>query len=355
MKMLFKNEGSQNIEELHERVKEMAALLEEVRRGALSEKDSRDLISELCRLQSEQGGWCITDMDGMPGDARFEYFYIPAMYATAILIETMHLHSSAKSLCLAKALALLERRQMKGHGYDAIKGYLRGVSILYKSVAKADQEELHKLCPRFARMWKEVQKNLYEIQSSELSWWIDEEDKKLATELIKEFKLSEIEGKMYFAYGSNMCEEQMSERCKDARLIGIAWIENYRLNFRKSSSRYYATIDSSLGEKVEGLLWLISQSDEKELDSCEGVRRNDCYRKKVVEVQTKNGQSQALIYVLPEDRPLGTTSEDYYRKLQAIYAKYSFDQSMLLEALTRAIAAHVTGNWEHQYNNGEDT
>jgi hypothetical protein len=125
MKQLFKNGGMQNIEELDGRVKEMAALLEKVRKSALSDEEVRDLVSELCLLQNEQGGWCITDMSEMPGDARFDYFYIPAMFAAAILIETMHLHSSSESLCLAKVLALLEKRRMEGHGYDAIKGYLK--------------------------------------------------------------------------------------------------------------------------------------------------------------------------------------------------------------------------------------
>ena len=341
MKQLFKNSGMQNIEELDGRVKEMAVLLEKVQRGALSEEEVRDLISELCLLQNEQGGWCITDTTEMPGDARFDYFYIPAMYATAILIETMKLLSSKESLCLAKALALLEERRMEGHGYNAIKGYLRGVSILHKSIGKADQEELRKLCPRFARMWKTVQQNLRKIQNSETSWWIDEDDKEKATKLLREFKMNGDQGKnsqrLYFAYGSNMSEEQMRDRCKDACLIGPAYIENYRLSFRKSFTDYYATLDSAPGEKVEGLLWIISQSDEKELDRCEGVHRTDCYRKKTVDIQTKNGGSRkALVYVLSEDRPQDKPNDSYFDKLQKAYKKYSFDKLKLEEARNRS-------------------
>lgn len=345
MKQLFKNGGMQNIEQLDGRVEEMAALLEKVRRSALSEEEVRDLISELYLLQNEQGGWCITDTTEMPGDARFDYFYIPAMYATAILIETMKLLSSKESLCLAKALALLEERRMEGHGYDAIKGYLRGVSILHKSIAKADQEELRKLCPRFTRMWKTVQQNLRKIQNSETSWWIDEDDKEKATELLREFKMNGDQGKksrrLYFAYGSNMCEEQMKERCKDARLLEPAWVENYRLNFRKSISDYYATLDSAPDEKVEGLLWAISQFDEEELDRREGVHRNNCYRKKMVDIQTKNGARKAMIYVLSKDRPQGMPSKRYFDKIRNAYVKYSFDESRLDNAIARLSGANT--------------
>ena len=331
----------QNIEQLDGRVEEMAALLEKVRRSALSDEEVRDLVSELCLLQNEQGGWCITDTSEIPGDARFDYFYIPAMYATAILIETMHLHSSPESLCLSKALALLEERRMEGHGYDAIKGYLRSISILHKSIAKSDQEELRKLCPRFARMWKTVRQNLRNILSSETSWWIDEEDKEMAAKLLKEFNINETEGKEYFAYGSNMCSEQMSDRCKDARLIGPAWIENYRLNFRKSFSGSYATLDSAPSEKVEGLLWIISQFDEEELDRREGVHRNNCYRKKMVDIQTKNGARKAMIYVLSEDRPQGMPSKRYFDRIRNAYVKYSFDQSRLDDAIARLSGTNI--------------
>jgi gamma-glutamylcyclotransferase (GGCT)/AIG2-like uncharacterized protein YtfP len=147
--------------------------------------------------------------------------------------------------------------------------------------------------------------------------------------------------RLYFAYGSNMSEEQMRDRCKDACLIGPTYIENYRLSFRKSFTDYYATLDSTPGEKVEGLLWIISQSDEEELDRCEGVHRTDCYRKKTVEIQTQNGARKVLIYVLSEDRPLGRPKENYFEKLQKAYDKYSFDKSKLEEARNRSINANT--------------
>lgn len=339
MKNLFKNEGLQSLEVLDERVKAMAVLLDKVRSGALSEEELRNLSAQLCHLQNEKGAWIITDMSEMPGDIRFEFFYIPAMYATAILIETMPLHTSSESLCLSKALALLEGRQMEGHGYEAINGYLRGVSILHESVKKADQEVLRTLCPRFVRMWGVIRHNLRTIQSSETSWWISEEDRKMAAKLLREVKMDAIHGdpsrRLYFAYGSNMCQEQMRDRCKGARLIGPAWIENHRLNFRQSCSGYYATLDSAPGEKAEGLLWLISQSDEDRLDRYEGVHHSDCYRKELVIVQTKEGAQKALIYVLSEDRPQGMPSKSYVDVVRSAYVRHSFDLSKLEETVDR--------------------
>ena len=40
------------------------------------------------------------------------------------------------------------------------------------------------------------------------------------------------EGKLYFAYGSNINLDQMAQRCPDAQVVGPVTLENYELLFR---------------------------------------------------------------------------------------------------------------------------
>lgn len=39
------------------------------------------------------------------------------------------------------------------------------------------------------------------------------------------------EGKLYFAYGSNINLDQMAQRCPDAQVVGPVTLENYELLF----------------------------------------------------------------------------------------------------------------------------
>ena len=47
----------------------------------------------------------------------------------------------------------------------------------------------------------------------------------------------------YIAYGSNMVQHQMAYRCPNAKLIGMGYLRNYRLEFY-----LHATVEPSLSE-----------------------------------------------------------------------------------------------------------
>ena len=71
--------------------------------------------------------------------------------------------------------------------------------------------------------------------------------------------------KKYIAYGSNLSVRQMAHRCPDARIIGMAAIQDWKLVFRT-----HATIEPAAGRVVPVLIWEISDRDEKNLDLYEG-------------------------------------------------------------------------------------
>lgn len=100
--------------------------------------------------------------------------------------------------------------------------------------------------------------------------------------------------RLYFAYGSNMNEAQMALRCPGSKVVGIAMLENHRFLINE---RGVASIAEMQGKVVYGLLWNISEADERQLDSYEGVRKG-LYRKSTVSVREPENQIvDALVYV----------------------------------------------------------
>jgi phage replication-related protein YjqB (UPF0714/DUF867 family) len=99
---------------------------------------------------------------------------------------------------------------------------------------------------------------------------------------------------IYFAYGSNLCVEQMARRCPDATdprpatLADHDWLIN---------ERGVATVEPLPGAVVHGVLWRVSGHDLKTLDSAEGVPVR--YRRDRLVVHTADGPHDAWVYIDP--------------------------------------------------------
>ncbi|MET0899520.1 MAG: poly-gamma-glutamate hydrolase family protein [Mycobacterium sp.] len=97
---------------------------------------------------------------------------------------------------------------------------------------------------------------------------------------------------LYFAYGSNLCVQQMARRCPEAvapRAASLAdhdWLIN---------ERGVATIEPFTGSRVHGVLWDVSDHDLATLDSAEGVPVR--YRRDRLTVHTAAGPTSAWVYV----------------------------------------------------------
>ena len=91
-----------------------------------------------------------------------------------------------------------------------------------------------------------------------------------------------------------MNRAQMAFRCPDAEMLETVKIEGYRLAFRHSG---VATLLPEPDGVVDGVLWRISQEDEKRLDRYEGYPV--LYGRDSITVKTADGQSvQAMVYLM---------------------------------------------------------
>lgn len=73
----------------------------------------------------------------------------------------------------------------------------------------------------------------------------------------------------YIAYGSNLNKEEMKQRCKDAKFVSLARLENYTLTYRGNPGRAYLTVDKKKGDFVRVAVWDVSEKDKKSLDEYE--------------------------------------------------------------------------------------
>ena len=138
--------------------------------------------------------------------------------------------------------------------------------------------------------------------------------------------------RLYFAYGSNMDENQMAVRCPNSKLLGRAKLSGYRYIIY---SRGFASVRPEEGAIVEGLLWAIPQEDEKTLDRYEGIQYN-CYTKENMKVMFNEKDTECLVYIGTDDID-GTPGYSYQRLIVDAAKKHDLpkDYIEMLESILK--------------------
>ena len=116
--------------------------------------------------------------------------------------------------------------------------------------------------------------------------------------------------KLCFAYGSNLWNEQLKERCPGHELAGKAVLQDYQWII---NSRGVATVVPSQSDYVEGVLSWLTEVDEGRLDLSEGVSKQ-IYRKKYLYVQFQGHPTLALVYVAA-DTTKGKPRDEYIGRI----------------------------------------
>ena len=114
----------------------------------------------------------------------------------------------------------------------------------------------------------------------------------------------------YFAYGSNMNQEQMKYRCLNSRPLGKVSLLGYRFII---NSRGVANIIPNNYSTVNGILWLINPKHELILDYFEGVKKK-IYFKKYCFVTFLNQRELSLIYIA-FNKVIGNPRKGYLEKV----------------------------------------
>ena len=116
---------------------------------------------------------------------------------------------------------------------------------------------------------------------------------------------------LYFAYGSNLNQEQLRYRCPDAEPLCPAYLAGYRV-----AERQFADIEEDADSVVHGALYSITAADLKSLDCYEGYPEG--YTRKVFPITQENGLIRtALVYLMTPEyriRLAGKPYSETYRK-----------------------------------------
>ena len=140
----------------------------------------------------------------------------------------------------------------------------------------------------------------------------------------------------YISYGSNLSVEQMAHRCPDAKVVGMAAIQDWKLVFR-----VHANIEPCDGRVVPVLIWEISGRDERNLDLYEGYP-SYYYKQDMAVTMTdldgKNPQEiTAMVYLMNDGHPIRTPMKGYYDTLEEGYTRFGFNTHLLELAFEEAM------------------
>lgn len=143
---------------------------------------------------------------------------------------------------------------------------------------------------------------------------------------------------MYFAFGSNLDEQQMAERCPDALPLWPASLEGYRIEFVGFSRGWgggVATIVPDDGGVVEGYVYDMTPADVRKLDAREGAPY--VYSRDVIAMADEDGtEHHCITYVHNRPQDLTKPSLAYARQIAQAYEAEGFDPQPLLAAIARA-------------------
>ena len=160
------------------------------------------------------------------------------------------------------------------------------------------------------------------------------------------------DGKLYFAYGSNINLEQMEYRCPDAAVVGPVALENYELLFRNGG---VATIRPKEGGLVHGLLWQLTPDCERSLDRYEGYPH--LYGKETVTVRDAQGRELTVMAYIMDERfrePM-LPSTTYYNGILEGYRQNGLPVAALKKAWDHAAReVHDAASKSQKRRNGHE-
>jgi gamma-glutamylcyclotransferase (GGCT)/AIG2-like uncharacterized protein YtfP len=145
--------------------------------------------------------------------------------------------------------------------------------------------------------------------------------------------------RLVFAYGSNLCWEQMRSRCPSARFVERASLPRVRLIFGQYSKRWgggVAGLAPDKRSKVNGVVYAISVSDMLRLDKIEGHPGN--YLRIATRVHAESGRKPAVyVYALVRSSFYFPPSLSYERVIRAGLRTWELPSEPLDRAIQRSI------------------
>lgn len=289
---------NENIKDLESIMEECRGLLLKQAEGKTVGSELKPFIEELIRNQDADGMWRMIYSDGIPNDCKVEYWKYPTTLFTAVMIgfklnhpvECRTIDSFEDSLY--RALDIVEKGKLSGHGYDSFKFRTKALKLLLQGGAM-----------KFAEMYPDKHKAFNDMilfNKSEIEMVLEEG--KTRFDYDEEFclRLEELSGMMncrdevyLFVYGTLMS----SHRHGHSYLEGAEFKGEFTLHgYALYDLGYYPGIVEEPYEKVKGELYAVPRKKLPEIDVYEA--EGALYRRKTVKVRSHiNEELDAFAYV----------------------------------------------------------
>ncbi len=117
----------------------------------------------------------------------------------------------------------------------------------------------------------------------------------------------------YFAYGSNLDERQLAERCPSSRGLFRARLRHHRLDFTHFSSKWVggaADVLPHSGADVWGVVYQLDDSELERLDRHEGG-----YDRVLLEVESEDGRRHPVVSYTVRDKHSFRPTDIYLDKM----------------------------------------
>ena len=139
---------------------------------------------------------------------------------------------------------------------------------------------------------------------------------------------------IYFAFGSNLYPPQMAERCPGSRVLQPGVLKGYRLAFSGYSTRWeggVATIVAEPFREVQGLLYDLTEEDQRNLDRFEGFPT--VYDRLQVSVGGRDGKLHSAMTYQKRNSDITPPSLSYFHQIWKAYRSLQLDEAFLLQAV----------------------
>ena len=255
-----------------------------------TDKDWSENLKTILDFQDGDGSFKLFCSFNIPSDARVDFCYIPTYLATAALMNAYM--SDPKSftekeiLALSNGLKISTSRNLRGHGYEGLKGQIEALNIFMKAGLNEFMDIHHGLCPEFSEMIDKIISAFADMEAQGKftgSWGESYEDEIRA---INQYFCQ----RKVFVYGTLMKGETNHDFLQNATFLDKTVIEGYDMY---NVGWYPAIID---GEGLAiGEVYSVPVEDMPSIDSLEG--EGSLYEKRCVRITVNGVPDFAFVYV----------------------------------------------------------
>ena len=216
-------------------------------------------------FQDGEGSFKLLNRDDLPSDARVDFHYLPTYLSTAILMKAYMTDASTfaskeKSVLLAGLKASCPRN-LRGHGYEALKGQIEALNIFMKAGLNEFIDLHHDFSLEFTKMIENIIAKFHDMEAQGKFFGPWGESYESEIKAINEY----FSQRLVFVYGTLMSGEGNHGYLKNSTCIGSAVIEGYDMY----NVGWYPAIVAGDGLAVGGV-YSVPVCDIPSIDSLEG-------------------------------------------------------------------------------------